>query len=425
MLDRWFQTKTEAQIQAEPQIPAPNTDPNQNLTEEAPAPKRRRWKWDQIKVNPNSELRIKLKYHEEVRVKLISGSALLLGMELTKLFYYKLPKTKSTYLYTLTGCVIEIVRPDSATDVEFYSYEDEDRKNLQLFNLHQVLESCRLRSLKQSNFGPRVLVLGSSNSGKSTVARTLCNLAVAQDWRPSLLDLDPVGAKQNFPGVLSCARLDQYTHQLRSNCEKIAYYFGASELKNRHDLFLALVESLIGVVDSALLQNLKRFKENLESGKFLEELANRETFASGIIIDAPTAVESFSDSDLRLFFGLLSPDFVIVIQNEYLKNKLEQLFRQTHNIVSLVISGGISPVDQSEKSHQNTLQVQNFFYSDQMVFLRDSIPFAHLGLYKLDSIASLPLSYLAKKDDEKLKLTKLDPRITELKGMILIFLFYC
>ena len=420
MQDRWFRMKTEAQIQAH----LPNPSPNPHLmtgeptVEEAPQPKRRRWKWDQIKVNPNSELRIKLKYNEEVRAKLISGSALLMGMELTKLFYYRLPKAKSTYLYSLTGCVVEIVKPDTATDVEYYCYEDEDRKNLQLFNLHQLLESCRLRSLKQCSFGPRVLVLGSSNSGKSTIARTLCNMAVAQDWRPSLLDVDPVGAKSDFPGLLSCARLDDYTHELKSNCEKVAFYFGASELKNRHDLFLALVESIVGVADSALLQNLKKFKEDLISDTFLKTPAKRESFASGIVIDAPTAVEGFSDSDLRLFFGLLAPDFVIVIQNEYLKNKLEQLFRQTHNIVSLVISGGISPADQSEKLHQNTLRVQNFFYSDQMVFLRDSIPFARLGLYKLDAIASLPLSYLAKQDDDKLKLTKLDPRITELKGGI-------
>lgn len=42
-----------------------------------------------------------------------------------------------------------------------------------------------------SEFGPRVLIIGSKSSGKNTLTKTLLNYSSVYGWKPIYVDLDP------------------------------------------------------------------------------------------------------------------------------------------------------------------------------------------------------------------------------------------
>ena len=380
-------------------------------------------KFENIKIPKNSEFRITLDFSKDVRVKLLSGSAFLMGMELTPFFYYKFPsQLKSAYIYTVRGCSIELVYPEMNSKISHYCHDDEDGKNDQLFNLSEQLECNRLQSFKNLFYGPRVMLFGSSGSGKSTVLSILANLAVVRNWKPFYLNLDPSGSNTSLPGILSLNVLNDFMYQIPSNIQKLGFFFGATELDKRHDLYVALVANLMKSVESALDSNFEAFKEKLDKGVFIEdELPRKEIFASGIFIDSPTEVQNFSVENLKKYVDSVNPDYLIIIHNDNLKTKLQKMYKNQKTLLSLGINGGVSSSNMNEKFALSNSKIQNYFYSDWLVFLRDSVEFKKISVFKLDSMESLPLHYLQTKDAEKLKLSRIDPRITDLKGKIIFY----
>ena len=58
-------------------------------------------------------------------------------------------------------------------------------------NLHFALERLRQQAEDTLGKGPRVLILGSVNAGKGSLAKILTNYAVRQGRSPLLVGLDP------------------------------------------------------------------------------------------------------------------------------------------------------------------------------------------------------------------------------------------
>ena len=57
-------------------------------------------------------------------------------------------------------------------------------------NAHAALDSLRRRAKEAGAMGPRAMVVGPQDSGKSTLCRTLLNYAVRANWKPTFVDLD-------------------------------------------------------------------------------------------------------------------------------------------------------------------------------------------------------------------------------------------
>lgn len=58
-------------------------------------------------------------------------------------------------------------------------------------NLHFTLEKLRQHAEDSSSNGPRVLILGSEDAGKTSLAKILTGYAVRQGRKPILVGLDP------------------------------------------------------------------------------------------------------------------------------------------------------------------------------------------------------------------------------------------
>lgn len=98
-------------------------------------------------------------------------------------------------------------------------------------NLHQRLEARREEARLSGGQGPRVLVVGPSDSGKSTLCRILCAYACRLGRAPTFVDLDVGQGEVSLPGTLAATPMDRAALSVEdeAGCAKpapLAYFFG-------------------------------------------------------------------------------------------------------------------------------------------------------------------------------------------------------
>ena len=104
--------------------------------------------------------------------KLLSGTAERDGTELALNRSYTFRRTRSRLL-TWTGCTIEVSGEFEKEDVVQYN-NPEESAYIPTLNLHHY---CHERRQAAGARGPRVMICGGPNTGKSTMARTLVSRA--------------------------------------------------------------------------------------------------------------------------------------------------------------------------------------------------------------------------------------------------------
>lgn len=72
-------------------------------------------------------------------------------------------------------------------------------------NAHFALETMREKTLHTGDIGPRVLVVGPENAGKTSVVKILTSYAVKFQRQPVVVNLDPRQGMLSVPGSLSAA----------------------------------------------------------------------------------------------------------------------------------------------------------------------------------------------------------------------------
>ena len=85
----------------------------------------------------------------------------------------------------------EDLEPQLSTDIQYHTY---------VYNLHFALERLRLSSFN----GPRVLILGESSTGKSSLAHILCSYALkSKQYQPLLVNLNPQAGLFSVPSSIT------------------------------------------------------------------------------------------------------------------------------------------------------------------------------------------------------------------------------
>jgi polyribonucleotide 5'-hydroxyl-kinase len=156
------------------------------VEEQAPEHKKR---WS---LRQETELRFEVDPTELVVMKLLSGTAELFGSELPRGVDVVFQQGGSGAIFTWHGCDLEV----SGQPAHIYVESDTTMK--QTCAIHGVLDARRSRAREGGGAGPRVLIVGPPDSGKSTVTRLLLAYATRMQWAPTLVDLD-LGA--GFIGV--------------------------------------------------------------------------------------------------------------------------------------------------------------------------------------------------------------------------------
>jgi polyribonucleotide 5'-hydroxyl-kinase len=116
--------------------------------------------------------------------KLVSGTAEIFGTEIVTEQTYTFVGTKAA-IFTYHGATIS-VRGSAAV-----SYVAEDTPMMSYANLHFTLEKLRQQSEDSQSQGPRILLLGSEDAGKTSLTKILTGYAVRQGRKPIVIGLDP------------------------------------------------------------------------------------------------------------------------------------------------------------------------------------------------------------------------------------------
>ncbi|KAJ5086513.1 hypothetical protein NUU61_007820 [Penicillium alfredii] len=172
----------------------------------------------QISLSPGSEWRFEVGFGHIVKVKILNGTAELFGTELAESQSYSFTGTKAA-IYTWHGCTLEVstgetnhMISDGVTPTAGHGaggcqseYTAEETPMVEYANVHFALETLRQEAHGAGKDGPRVLLLGSENAGKTSLAKILTAYATRVGRQPLVVNLDPSEGMLSVPGTLTAA----------------------------------------------------------------------------------------------------------------------------------------------------------------------------------------------------------------------------
>ena len=135
---------------------------------------------ERYNLSAESELRLEIPSNSSATISLVSGSAEIFGAELVAsgdLRPCYIPGPAKFAIFTWYGCVFDIEKKFGTT-LESYESSEND-PNIAFVNTHAQLEALRDEALlkqmngDESGEGPRILVVGPADSGKTSLTKIL------------------------------------------------------------------------------------------------------------------------------------------------------------------------------------------------------------------------------------------------------------
>lgn len=262
-------------------------------------------------------------------------------------------------------------------------------------NLHGALERLRAKAKAACGAGPRVMVVGPANVGKSTVARTLGSYSARTGGRPLYVDLDVGEGALGVPGVLSAVSVDMPVDVEGgfNSLQTVSYHYGHVTTKYATRLFHLLVSRMAAVCE-----------QRVEQDPVIK--------SSGHIINCPEldkATTMHAQAELKA-------DVLVVIDNERLYNELLAGLPGC-SVVKLVKSGGVVPRDTQYCESARKVQIKRYFYgppgAHQIHPHSFSVRFEDVKMYKIGAppipAACLPLGQDPKAHETQLVTVKFGP----------------
>lgn len=405
-------------------------------------------------LTPESELRIEIPVGIFSTVTLRQGSAEIFGAELPLERPLHLTAAKVA-IFTWHGCTVEVSNEDNL-DLVYVS--DETESNVTYVNTHAQLEAMRdealASALPTSNGGsglasnssnnenkpakgPRILLAGPADCGKSSLARVLTAYAVKLGRSPLLVDLDASQNMLSVPGTMAAIPVSSDIISADSYCTPsvmsgvnsgammpLVLWYGSQDLNSHPDLYKAQLQRLGNVIDERL------------SGE-------AEASASGVIVNASGLIEDAGYDYLLHAIDAFQINVVLVLGDDRLYSVLgthfkkeakkqedapeSQLQKVAPKLIKLPRSGGVVKRDASFRRAARSQCIKRYFYGES-VFQKSAdptlasvtphyqftpslmeVPFADVQLHKLSKI-SLSKSLLpiaAKQSTDPIQITNI------------------
>lgn len=318
-----------------------------------------------LTVPANHLWRIELGVDDKLSLQVTSGVAEIFGTELAnnvdysfwdwKFGIYAVEETEIEWKCAhLHGKELSIV-PNTTAHV--------------VYNLHFALEKMRSSTFD----GPRIMVVGERNTGKTALCRTLASYAIKyKPYQPLFVNLNPVEAIFSPPGCLTAtpvsstldAQLPRWGESMTSGATKLhgkqpmVKNFGFENIHDNRPYYNKVAGQLFHVV-----------KERLQN----DPLVHR----SGCIIDTPP-LESCDDEYTEITNAIkgLRVDYIVILCNDDESGR--EIFGKVSKVVRPLIGDKllrvpkISGVFQKDDIHIRALQraaIREYFYGDTRTVL--------------------------------------------------------
>lgn len=304
----------------------------------------------------------------------MAGSAELFGTELVLGNTYTFTAAKAA-IYTWTSCSFEV-----SGDAPQSEYSAEETPLSDYINVHFALEELRDQAKVSGRGGPRVLILGPENAGKTTLAKTLTGYASRSERSPVIVNLDTREGVMSIPGTLTAT-----VFKTLMDVEEgwgtapmsgpngtipvrlpLVYFFGSSKPEEKEGkVYKAQVNRLALAV----------------AGRITQDVEARE---SGLIIDTPgslTNIKAGSNIGYDIIQDVVSEfgvSAIICLGSERLYSEMVKRYDgqptvsrtsnsfppDTISVIKLAKSGGCVDRDESYMTAFRAAQVKTYFYGN-------------------------------------------------------------
>ncbi|KAJ5492367.1 Pre-mRNA cleavage complex II Clp1 [Penicillium expansum] len=406
------------------------TQPSEERSQ-APAPP------SQISLTPGSEWRFEVAFGHVIKVKLLNGTAELFGTELAESQTYTFTGTKAA-IFTWHGCALEVTAVETASTTSDgvtptvghgaggcqSEYTAEETPMVEYANVHFALETMREEAQSIGKDGPRVLLLGSENTGKTSLAKILTAYATKIGRQPLVVNLDPTEGMLGVPGTLTATAFRTIL-DVEDGWEVVPCPGPALPLDGEGVVYRPVVSRLALSV----------------TGRMAEDEDARET---GIIVDTPGILGTDKPGTMELINHIVtefSITTILVLGSERLYSTVARqydnkptssataaVFDEHISVVKLSKSGGCADRDDAFRKATRESQIRSYFFGNPIPSSSPSsaitlsphaqqLDFASLPVYNYTATPSSPGG--GGMDDYTPQETKQDPdRAAPLPGVV-------
>lgn len=452
-------------------------------------------------LSPLTELRLETPSSTCITLTLLSGSAEIFGAELAQSVDLNLSTLKQSYtipgpakfaVFTWHGCILDVdVEIGKSVDIMYTSEETE--ANVAYVNTHAQLEAMRDEALMKnlnagntnimydgdrndadSSFrdGPRVLVVGPADSGKTSLVKTLVSYAIKLGRNPMLVDLDPKQNMLSVPGTLAAASMSLNDSGSNANVamlhpvvhasaglypgtSPLVQWFGSTDVAKNPDLYKEQLDKLGLMIDKR--NDVPVSNAELDQQQQLEYQYLLDCKASGLIANGCGWIEDVGFELMIHAVSALRINVILVMGHDRLYSMLQSHFNKlkkqqevtmvtdnTPKIIKLPRSGGVVSRDESFQRATRSQCIRRYFYGQparntaatstaasssaaatvcpsasaliqQYSPQRLEVPFSDLTLYELSSVSlsasMLPVSAKQATDAVQLVPFKISPTL--------------
>ncbi|XP_041087874.1 polyribonucleotide 5'-hydroxyl-kinase Clp1 [Polyodon spathula] len=341
-------------------------------------------------LEKETELRFEVESGEQVQLELLSGLAEVFGSELNRSKRYTFDSGCKIAVFTWQGCAVQL---SGKTEV---AYVSRDTPMLLYLNTHAALEQMRQQADREGERGPRVMVVGPTDVGKSTLCRILLNYAVRVGRRPTLVELDVGQGSISLPGTVGalCIERPADVEEGYSVQAPLVYHFGSTSPGTNIKLYNKITSRLAAV-----------FNQRCE--------VNRRACSSGCVINPCGWVKGSGYQALVHAASAFEVDVVIVLDQERLYNELHRDLPYFVKTVTRPRRGGVVERSKDYRRESRDDKVRDYFYGFRGGLYPHAfdVRFSDVRIYKIgaptipDSCLPLGMS----QEDNQLKLVPVTP----------------
>lgn len=266
-----------------------------------------------VNVPRNNEISFELEEGGSFYISVVRGTGEIFGSVLVKHQKYYYEGSKYFSIYTQRGCLVEM---------KGNSYKYEVRENTYMKSYIQLNNQLNLFShqAKEGDIpGPKVLIVGPTDSGKTSLCKVLLNYAFRFGKTPSFIDLDVGQNAISIPGTMSMVHVDKMLDPVAD------FNFCSSTYSLHYGLNSPQRKALY-------LRNINQLAKVFESACQREQCIKY----SGCFINTCGWVKDFGFDAIKNVAIAFEVQHVIVVGCEETKNKLKEILPSSSCEVILI-----------------------------------------------------------------------------------------
>ncbi|XP_023931897.1 polyribonucleotide 5'-hydroxyl-kinase Clp1-like [Lingula anatina] len=342
------------------------------------------------KLEPDTELRFEVEAGATVQLELTKGLAEVFGTELILNKKCTFQGGSKLAVYTFHGCTVTLTgKTESA-------YIAKETPMTMYVNTHAALEQMRQKADEEFTRGPRVMVVGPTDVGKSTVCRMLLNYAVRMERAPIYVDLDVGQGNIAIPGTIGALIVERpaSVEEGFSEVAPLVFHFGHKSPGDNLTLYDLLISQLAEMVN-------------------LRCESNKRANTSGVVINTCGWVRGGGYHSIVHTAGAFEVDLVVVLDQERLYNELKRDLPDFVKVILQPKSGGVVERSKETREESRDNRIRQYFYGKKNDLFPHTfeVKFNEVKIYKIGA-PSLPDSCMPigmVVQDNKTKLVPIQP----------------